>query len=93
MTKIKFGEFKIGDFAVLIHADGIHTLEIDKAYRIIDIKILNKEQTIALEGTELEYEYPYIGGKKPEYLYYNCRRFTDIKYLRGKKLQKIKNAL
>lgn len=84
--------FKIGDFAVLVHADGVHTLELDKAYKVIDIKMFSDGQGIALEDTQLDMVYSNSYGKQNEYMYYNHKRFTDIKYLRRKKLQKLKNV-
>lgn len=81
--------FNVGDFAYLLDPAGVHTLEKYKSYKVIETDYNSHgDQVLALEGEEPEY-IDYNGN--PRYHFYNSRRFTkDLKPIRKKKLQKIK---
>lgn len=83
-------KFNIGDSVELIFPQGIHDLEINKSYKVVDVEYQDKIQFIALEGTGemTNYSPPY--PNKLEYHFYNSNRFRkDIKILRKKKLKEI----
>lgn len=81
--------FKIGDSVTLIDGSGIHILEVNKSYTIIDIAswsigIGNIGQMLALENVENEPE------SYKKYPYFNSKRFTiNLRKIRRQKLQKI----
>jgi hypothetical protein len=83
-------KFNIGDSVELIYTQGIHELEINKSYIIVDIEYNDGKQFIALENTGVITNYSYPYPNKLEYHFYNSNRFRkDIKIVRKKKLQKI----
>jgi nickel-dependent lactate racemase len=88
MLKIKNEKLEIGDNVLLLDPIGIHTLEVNRSYKIIDMKFNSKgDLTIALEGDSNYYEFD---DGSIIHCYYNAKRFTkDIKPIRKKKLQKI----
>lgn len=82
--------FKNGDSVELIFPQGVHDLEINTSYKIIDIKYEDQKQFIALEGTGeiTNYSPPY--PNRLEYHFYNAARFrSDVRIARKNKLKKI----
>lgn len=81
-------EFKIGDSVYLIDGSGIHVLEVNVSYKIVEIKTRGDQTIIALEGIENE------SGTYQKYPFFNSRRFeSDIRPIRKKKLQKIYDSI
>ena len=76
--------FKIGDYVNIVDPAGVHTIEINKAYKIINIiRNYKGEQMIALEDVQDE--------DSPLGQFFNSRRFRmDIRILRKDKLKKLK---
>jgi len=75
--------FKIGDTVILIRGEGIHDLEFNKSYTVVETSSILSHQTIAFEGTGnmTNYSHPYPNIM--EYHFYNSNRFiSDVKILR-----------
>jgi len=86
--------FNVGDIVLLIYPNGVHTLELNKQYIIIEIKVeFNGELMLALDGVlddDNPYYYNSMGNMIMNYRLYNSKRFIkDIRILRKKKLDKI----
>jgi hypothetical protein len=86
-------EIKIGDIVFLIHPSNIHTLEINKPYKVYhkycDLIAIEGDFVDDYDGCDDE-NVIFFYKKDPRYNYYNEKRFKkDIRFERKLKLLQI----